>query len=346
MYLLIKILMVFFICIIANNSVIALEIRIAASNASPSDKKKAQFKCDGINDAKIITDVIANTPEEGATIILSPGTFTIRKNSCLLDGDYPLGGIIIKKSNITLLGSGKNTVLFLAPEQRVNIIRIYSKDQDLNNIHIANLTIDGNVKQNSRESSLIKFETTGIKSLGYLESDTTKPDLNYIKKISNVTINNVNIFNTASLGVFLGGENVVLSNSILGESSSHSVEILFGPGKVFNNHFIINGDTLNVMATDAAHNVIFNGNTVTINSGNVGSIFSTWPGYSNVIFSENIVHLNSAIPKVNKILMDRGKNVIFSNNVINLTYGENFPPNLFDLGENSIMNNNIIEKRR
>lgn len=75
---------------------------VAANNAHSSTKAQADYVCDGINDQSEIQAAIDALPSDGGQIILSEGTFITEH-------------INISKSNVSLIGAGRNATILKCP---------------------------------------------------------------------------------------------------------------------------------------------------------------------------------------------------------------------------------------
>ena len=87
---------------------------VAAHDAAPRSKGSADVVCDGEADQEEINAAIRALPDAGGTLLLSEGTFDIRK----VEGT--LGGVLIDRNDVVLAGQGTSTKLLLAADQNTN----------------------------------------------------------------------------------------------------------------------------------------------------------------------------------------------------------------------------------
>lgn len=113
-------------------------ITVAASDSLKKDL--ADYVCDGTDDQEEINNAIASLPDTGGMVVLLEGTYNISAS------------IKILKSNVTLIGCGWATKLFLVNGANCNVIEVGDGATALENVTIARLQIDGNKANQSATS--------------------------------------------------------------------------------------------------------------------------------------------------------------------------------------------------
>ena len=115
-------------------------ILVAAHDAASTSQSSAQFVADGLGDQEEINAAIRSLPKNGGTVLLSEGTFDIRR----IPGK--LGGILIERSHVVLAGCGTATRLIQAPGQETDVIRIIGRG--VGHVTVRDLFIDANSDAN------------------------------------------------------------------------------------------------------------------------------------------------------------------------------------------------------
>ena len=116
-------------------------IVVATADSSAAARAAADFVGDGHSDQDEINAAVEALPLVGGTVTLMEGTYDIRK----VPGQ--LGGVLIKRSNVTLAGQGSSTRLIQAPNQDTNVIRIIGSG--VHHVTIRDLYVDANRDQNA-----------------------------------------------------------------------------------------------------------------------------------------------------------------------------------------------------
>jgi len=136
---------------------------VAAYNARPEIKEKADLVCNGSNDQEKINQAISMLPTSGGTVKLSEGDFVISSP------------IIILRNKVALEGCGPSTVI-KGPINN-NYLNVGDGTNQYSEIKVANLKIDG---------------TDQISGFGI-----------FAAKITKLVIENCIIYNTKGLGIYL-----------------------------------------------------------------------------------------------------------------------------------------------
>lgn len=255
---------------------------VATQSSSEKSKAVADFLGDGVGDQEEIYAAIHALPSSGGTVTLMEGTYDIRK----VEGK--LGGLIIDRSNVTLIGQGTATRLILAPDQNTNVIRIIGNG--VGNIVIRDLWVDQNRDQNPYNGAEFvnishgRFEYNGIKAF------CAEPGGSCPEPTHNITIENCTVLNAQRLGIMLDGPNMRVVNNHLGNAHSDAVELLEGPGFVMGNFVEITGRTHVAVGSDRGNSIIMANNVVHVREGgDLDIAFRSWADSERHVISNNIV---------------------------------------------------------
>lgn len=115
----------------------AATVVVAAANSSERGKEGADYVCDGVNDEAEINTALEVANQLGGGMVL------------LLEGTFNVGRTIRVPSNTTLAGQGLGTVIKLQDNAKVDIINNYNTTRGNTKITVRDLTIDGNMNNNS-----------------------------------------------------------------------------------------------------------------------------------------------------------------------------------------------------
>jgi len=259
-----------------------LEVIVAAGDACPAVRATAQFLCDGTGDQEEINAAIESLPEAGGTVFLAAGTYDIRR----VEGE--LGGVLIRRSNVTLQGEGVATKLIQAPEQETNVIRIIGSG--VGHVTIRDVCVDANRDGNPKAEgdpniSHDRFEFCGIKAYRNRPGDSSA-----VEDTHHITVENCVVFDAQRLGIMLEGPGMKVINNRLGNATSDIVEILTGPGEIRGNYFEITGRTHVAVGSDRGNNIIMAGNIVHVReTGDIDIAFRTWADSHRHVINDNIV---------------------------------------------------------
>ena len=281
---------------------------IATQSSSKKSKAAADFMGDGVGDQEEIYAAIHVLPTSGGTVTLMEGTYDIRK----VEGT--LGGLIIDRSNVTLMGQGAATRLILAPDQNTNVIRIIGSG--VGNIVIRDLWVDQNRDQNPYNGAEFvnishgRFEYNGIKAF------CAEPGGSCPEPTHNITIENCTVLNAQRLGIMLDGPNMRVVNNRLGNAHSDAVELLEGPGFVMGNFVEITGRTHVAVGSDRGNSIIMANNVVHVREGgDLDIAFRSWADSERHVISNNIVMVDQE-GKLGLAMDVRGFDTSITGNVI------------------------------
>lgn len=281
---------------------------VATQSSSEKSKAAADFVGDGMGDQEEIYAAIHALPSSGGTVTLMEGTYDIRK----VEGK--LGGVIIDRSNVTLIGQGAATRLILAPDQNTNVIRIIGNG--VGNIVIRDLWVDQNRDQNPYNGAEFvnishgRFEYNGIKAF------CAEPGGSCPEPTHNITIENCTVLNAQRLGIMLDGPNMRVVNNHLGNAHSDAVELLEGPGFVMGNFVEITGRTHVAVGSDRGNSIIMANNVVHVREGgDLDIAFRSWADSERHVISNNIVMVDQG-GKLGLAMDVRGFDTSITGNVI------------------------------
>ena len=281
---------------------------VATQSSSEKSKAAADFVGDGVGDQEEIYAAIHALPASGGTVTLMEGTYDIRK----VEGK--LGGLIIDRSNVTLMGQGAATRLILAPDQNTNVIRIIGNG--VGNIVIRDLWVDQNRDQNPYNGAEFvnishgRFEYNGIKAF------CAEPGGSCPEPTHNITIENCTVLNAQRLGIMLDGPNMRVVNNRLGNAHSDAVELLEGPGFVMGNFVEITGRTHVAVGSDRGNSIIMANNVVHVREGgDLDIAFRSWADSERHVISNNIVMVDQG-GKLGLAMDVRGFDTSITGNVI------------------------------
>ena len=281
---------------------------VATQSSSEKSKAVADFLGDGVGDQEEIYAAIHALPSSGGTVTLMEGTYDIRK----VEGK--LGGLIIDRSNVTLIGQGTATRLILAPDQNTNVIRIIGNG--VGNIVIRDLWVDQNRDQNPYNGAEFvnishgRFEYNGIKAF------CAEPGGSCPEPTHDITIENCTVLNAQRLGIMLDGPNMRVVNNRLGNAHSDAVELLEGPGFVMGNFVEITGRTHVAVGSDRGNSIIMANNVVHVREGgDLDIAFRSWADSERHVISNNIVMVDQG-GKLGLAMDVRGFDTSITGNVI------------------------------
>lgn len=256
-------------------------VLVAAADAPDAVKARAAFVCDGAGDQEEITAAVQGLPPAGGMVMLSGGTYDIRR----VEGT--LGGVIISRSDVVLCGEGAATLLRLAAGQDTNVIRIIG--DGVGNVTIRDLCVDANRDGNAGGAgdpnvSHGRFEFCGIKAF------CGKPGDSCGAPCHDITVERTEVREAHRLGIMLEGPNMRVVGNRLGNAGSDVVEILTGPGEIRGNQVEITGRTHVAIGSDRADNILMTDNIVRVRAGGDLDIgFRSWAGSRRHVISGNIL---------------------------------------------------------
>lgn len=312
-------------------------VLVAAADSAPGFRAVAQFVCDGEGDQEQINAAVAALPPAGGTVLLTEGTFDIRR----VEGT--LGGIVLNRSYVILAGHGAATRLILAPKQDINVIRIIGSG--VGHIEIRDLYVDANRDQNPDGMgdpgiSHDRFEFCGIKAF---RQSPRGPGV--VEDTHDITVRNCIVRNAHRLGIMLEGPGMRVLDNLLGNAGSDSVEILTGPGMIRGNVVEITGQTHVAIGSDRANSIIMSDNIVRVRKGGKLDIgFRSWAGSSQHVISNNVLVVDEG--GTCGLAMDiRGtESTITGNNIASHKSTE--PTRLLFTAGNAVFSGNVLENAR
>jgi len=257
-------------------------LTVAAHDASEAMRASARFVCDGEDDQEEINAAIAALPEAGGTVFLPAGTYDIRR----VEGE--LGGVLIRRSHVTLQGEGAATRLIQADAQETNVIRIIGSG--VGHVTVRDLYVDANRDGNPKSEgdpdiSHARFEFCGIKAYRNRPGESSAAEDTH-----HITVENCVVFNAARLGIMLEGPGMKVINNRLGNATSDVVEILTGPGEIRGNYFEITGRTHVAVGSDRGNNIIMSDNIVHVReTGDIDIAIRTWADSHRHVIAGNII---------------------------------------------------------
>jgi len=307
-------------------------IVVAARDASPHSKLSAQFTCDGSGDQEEINAAIRALPPCGGKVLLTEGTYDIRK----VPGT--LGGVLIGRSHVVLEGQGTSTRLIQAPDQDTNVIRIIGSG--VGHIAIRNLWVDANRDRNNKGTgdpavSHDRFEFCGIKGFCGKPGESATP-------LRDITIERCHVHDAHRLGIMLEGQNMRVLNCVLGNAGSDAVEILTGPGEIRGNYVEITGRTHVAIGSDRANSMIMSDNIVHIcPTGDLDIGFRSWADSRRHVISNNVLTVDAG-GKCGAAMEVRGWCAVVSGNAIHsANSGQRLPLKI--TGPDTIVASNVFE---
>ena len=256
-------------------------IVVATKDSSPRSKADADFLGDGVGDQDEINAAIGALPPVGGTVLLAEGTYDIRSVA------GTLGGVTIDRSHVLLAGRGTSTKLIQAADQNTNVIRIIGSG--VGHVTIRDLYIDVNRDQthkNTLESGVVRhhFEFNGIKAHGW------DPRRKARKPTHDITVRNCEVRNAYCLNVMLLGPNMSVVDNVLGNATSDSVELLYGPGMIRGNYLEITGRTHVAIGSDAGNSIMMANNIVHVKKGGDLDIgFRSWANSQRHVVAGNVL---------------------------------------------------------
>ncbi|MFC1658225.1 NosD domain-containing protein [Candidatus Omnitrophota bacterium] len=239
---------------------------VAASDSLDDTRADASYVCDGTDDDATIESAIAALSAGGGTVLLLEGTYSI--------GDTAGDGIDITKSNVSLVGSGRSTLLQRAGNNTDvddGVITVGNGGTTVTGVTIADLSIDGvKATYNDRENLGIYFN----------------------QDVHQSRIQNTWVYDCFGDGIFLGGadgeentNNLIQGNHIYDNAFSTWVAGITLYKSTYNvivdNILWNNYSWANIYLGYDAHNNIVAGNNME-RGGAYGSIFLVGADYNTV----------------------------------------------------------------
>ncbi len=284
-------------------------IVVAASNSSAKGKAQADYVATGTNDDVTIESAIAALPATGGSVVLLDGTYNI--------GNAAGDGIDITKSNVSIIGSGKATILKRQGDTATNDGVIAATS--VSRIAIADLAIDGT-----------KATYTGTQNRGIYFSSA----------VTNSQIRNTYIHDNDGTGIYVDSSS---NNNTFKDNDLQSNGEYGGIVIVSSNSNIISGNNLQSNTTYGIWLVASTNNTVTGNNvqSNTGTGIEMFNGANNNIVTGNTLQSNTQIG----ISIDTANNNSITGNKLydNTGSGSNSSIVLATADANTIANNDITD---
>ena len=261
---------------------------LGAGGGSPSDNfvNRSYFKVhtavvasDGSADFESIQEAIDSLPEDGGTVFLKDGRFTINTQ------------ISISGKDISLIGSGSATEIYMADDANITLINI----SDADGITISNMKLNGNQENNTGElgNPLIEITNTDNSKFTDLKippgvpgtSNVFELSLSENNLITNCTYNDPEDITPIVLYLKAGCNNNIITDNNFVDGQEIATVLLDGQTGTCNNNIISgnilsNGALKTLKLNNASQNIII-GNV--INEGLNANIFLSGNSDENVI---------------------------------------------------------------
>ena len=278
---------------IADGTITTGDLATAVSNRLGKAATKI-VAADGSGDYTDIQSAINALPASGGVVYIREGTYTVSSS------------IAIISSNVTLVGAGAATKIFLANGANVDVISATWGQ----NIVIANLCIDGNKANQTAASSGIKFTNVENSRISGCRIEKSKDCGVYLDSSSRNVITNSTVESGGNLGIYLSSSN---NNTVMGNTiESNSSDGIFCSGS--NNNTVM-GNTIKSNSSDGifcngANNNTITGNTSESNGGSGIQLYSS----SNNSVTGNTIKSNGSY---GIMIASSNNNVVVGNVVMN-----------------------------
>jgi parallel beta-helix repeat protein len=337
-----------------DNSVATLTVT-ASNSLTPG---KGDYQATGTNDQVTINAAIAALPAAGGIVYLSEGTFTTG------------AAIIIAKSNVTLMGAGKGTVITRTWAEAVannsGTITLGDGTSAYSGITIENLSINGNkagYASTANDHGIMLFRLISASTLTQTWIDSVKGNGIHLYDAAssnkNIVISSNQVTNAGQSGLYATGSNALYSNLNI----SNNVFNVNGLHGLF--FSTIHGSTIagNQLASNTSDGIQLNGynNTVTNNVvsysgargiyvtggantiGNNISIHNTLTGILVFSSTYNSVTGNNLQDNLQGgINLNSSNNNIVSGNFLNLNGGATYSGIIINGSNNQVIGNQIV----
>jgi parallel beta-helix repeat protein len=306
---------------------VATKIVAASDSANPS---QADYQGDGTGDDEEIEDAIAALPAGGGVVYLLEGTYYIGDGV----GGPPIDcsiedGIDIIKSNVTIIGAGKSTILQRACDTGTNdgVIIVGDGGTAVSGVTIADLSIDG-----------VKATYIGEENIG----------IYFNNAVTYSTIRNTYVHDNYGMGIYLYGEttanthnliqgndvrnndrwgiqirsslnNTITGNNIEGNFSS-GIYLYTSPNNTITGNNIEGTSSTGIYIYFSSDNNTITGNNIEGN-GSHGISFST---SSNNTVTGNKIHDNGGSGSSDSISVSNSDENLISSNDITDTAGTGY----------------------
>lgn len=278
---------------------------------------------DGSGDFEDIQSAIDDLPSGGGVVYIKEGTYNVK---------VP---ITIKESNISLIGAGFSTIIFLVSGSNCHVIHIGDGSTTLEGINISNLKIDGNRDNNTGDISGMYYEggsSNKITTSYITNCFVTKGNRNGIKiKYTKDFIVSQNFVNSNYRGIYANyGEYLIISNNQCNSNGDMGISL----GYVNNSTIVDNQCNSN---TNTAFYMIYSsynkvsGNHCTIN----------YIGFALGVCDYNIIAYNYIISNTHQGLVITSSSSDINSLISNYFYDNN-SANIVDSGTDTRYGHNVI----
>ncbi len=302
----------------------AADFVVAASDSQ--HKERADYVGDGISDDIEIQAAIDALPSGGGVVLLLEGTYII-DGVPAVNPEYR--SIIVLKDNVSVVGSGFNTILKLADGYTASVGGIIGNSEYptfYNNVRIANLKVDGN-------RSGVYGVQTGI----------------YLHNTADSIVENCSVINATGSGIqiYADSRRVTVQNNTV-QSSSQGIFIASSSDCVVAGNTVQGSGHYNIWL-DAAHRNTIRDNVLIGGTYGIGLVRAS----SNNTIVKNIIERPSSYGiEIKAIILsprygDGAKNNVISENTIYYSGNDgihivNTPSDVPAANDYNIITNNTI----
>lgn len=252
--------------------------RIVAANNS-LDKSRADYICDGTNDQEQINQAINDLPASGGAVYLLEGTYNI--SSSLLAGET-IPGVVLDKSNTSLIGTGEMTVLKAVSGQTgFNIVSA----QSVNSLFISQLRVDGNGQAGGDNG--ISFNSVTDSRMEKVWVENTRQSGIFLSASTNNIISNCNIpfSNIRGLILNLGSNNNIISGNLFLSNAGGGISLSSSTNNIIRENQILSSGYQGIESALSSNSIISGNNIFSAGTGSGGE--GIFLGSDNSIISGN-----------------------------------------------------------
>jgi parallel beta-helix repeat protein len=331
-------------------------IVVAASDSSAKGKLQADYVADGTDDDVTIETAIAALPSTGGSVVLLDGTYSI--------GDSAGDGIDLIKSNVSIIGSGRSTVLQRQGDTASNdgVITVGDNSTTVTGVVISDLAIDGQkgtyagaenlgiyYKRNVYQSKIINswihdndgngvylYGLGGPDSYNVISNNDIRNNDDYGVRIENTDANTIShnvIQANLTDGIIIQGSYTTVTSNLIYSNSADGIQIASsGTKNTISGNTIRGNSGVGVYVFPGNDNTI-TGNTITENTDGVRIDTS-----SDNIVSSNVITDNTQYG----IILTSGAETIVSGNTVRSSGSHGIY--VYNSSDNSTITNNFIEE--
>jgi parallel beta-helix repeat protein len=312
---------------------------IVASSDS-KDTSRADYVCDGTDDDVTIEQAIAALPLGGGTVLLLEGTYNI--------GGTSSEGIDITKSNVSLIGSGRSTILkVVASSGSVSAITVGDGGTTaVEGVVITYLQIDGNEASASSNTGIHfsrKVSKSQIRNNWIHDCYFAGIHLNCGADGPDNNINNLILYNDVrdndGFGIALyNGESNIVSGNYCGSNVWDGIKLTWTGSRnnVISNNILQSNADRGIDIVNGGNNVVL-GN-ITLSNGEDGILISS----SNNTITGNIVWNNGGTDEMHGIRLGGSNNIVSSNRIYDSDNGTNTTYGIYSWGTDAYLIGNEI----